>query len=79
MKENETKYKSGIKEYIGSNISKIKLIFIFDEETQINKKNNNIPNSGMNLCLEKKYYFIYFLLRIIHYIVLQIQKHLKKS
>ena len=56
---NESKFISGIKELIGYNIVEIKLLFIFDKETQ----NNSIKNksfSGAEFCLKNKILFYLF-------------------
>ena len=57
--KNESKYIKGIKELIGYNIVQIKLVFIFDKETQ----NNSIKTksfSGAEFCLNNKILFYLF-------------------
>ena len=59
LNTNETSYKKGIKKFIARNISKVELVFIFDEETQIGLINNN-DASGAKYCLKNKILFYIF-------------------
>ena len=63
LNKNEANYKSGIKKYTGLNISDIKLVFIFDKETQIQIKERNknkSVSSCVEFCLNKQILFYLF-------------------
>ena len=53
LSENRENYKSGIEKFIGFHIPIVKLMFIFDKETQINKIiTNKFDNDNCFSCLE---------------------------
>ena len=59
LTEKESKYKNGIKKFIGHDINRLELIFIFDYETQRSLKNNNKPYGALH-CKEKNISFLLF-------------------
>ena len=65
LSKNEDNYKIGIENYTGLKISKIKLVFIFDKETQEqikkeNDKNQNNVFTCVNYCRNNKILFYLF-------------------
>ena len=59
LTEKESKYKNGITKFIGHNINRLELIFIFDYETQISLKDNNKSYGALH-CKEKNISFLLF-------------------
>ena len=59
LKENETKYKDGIKKFLGIDICSNVLLFIFDKETQENLLDEK-KYSALNYCLKKDIKFYLF-------------------
>ena len=59
LNENKKQYKDGLKKFIGYDIVKVELIFIFDKDTQIGLIDNN-DFSGAKYCIDNKIIFYLF-------------------
>ena len=63
LNDNFQNYKTGIKKFIGFDITNIKLVFILDKDTQMKKINKNFYNnyfSSAKYCLDKQILFYLF-------------------